>query len=36
VRAAVVDDVALARYEVDPQHWRERLLAAADYLPGLP
>src|SRR5580698_5170731 len=33
VRAAVVDDVALARYEVDPQHWRERLLAAADYLP---
>jgi o-succinylbenzoate synthase len=36
VRAAAVDDTALARYEVDPRHWRERLLAAAEFLPGLP
>jgi O-succinylbenzoate synthase len=33
VRHAVVDEVALARYEVDPAGWRERLLAAAEFLP---
>jgi o-succinylbenzoate synthase len=33
VRPAVVDEVALARYEVDPAGWRERLLAAAEFLP---
>jgi o-succinylbenzoate synthase len=33
VRPAVVDEVALARYEVDPAGWRERLLAAAQFLP---
>jgi O-succinylbenzoate synthase len=32
VRPAVVDEVALARYEVDPAGWRERLLAAAGFL----
>ncbi len=36
VRSAVVDPDALARFEVDPQHWRDRLLAAARYLPGPP
>jgi O-succinylbenzoate synthase len=35
VRTARVDEAALARFEVDPAGWRERLLAAADYLPGL-
>ena len=33
VRRAVVDDAALAKYEVDPAGWRDRLLAAAAYLP---
>jgi O-succinylbenzoate synthase len=33
VRPAVVDEVALARYEVDPAGWRERMLAAAEFLP---
>jgi o-succinylbenzoate synthase len=33
VRAAEVDEDALARFEVDPQPWRERLLAAAQFLP---
>ncbi|HXB48598.1 MAG TPA: o-succinylbenzoate synthase [Streptosporangiaceae bacterium] len=33
VRPAVVDEVALARYEVDPAGWRDRLLAAAEFLP---
>jgi O-succinylbenzoate synthase len=36
VRPAPVDEAALARYEIDPEHWRQRLLAAAEYLPGLP
>ncbi len=36
VRSAVVDPDALARFEVDPEHWRDRLLAAARYLPGSP
>ncbi len=36
VRAAAVDEAALTRYEVDPEHWRQRLLAAAEFLPGLP
>jgi O-succinylbenzoate synthase len=36
VRAAAVDPAALARFEVDPGHWRARLLAAAEFLPGLP
>jgi o-succinylbenzoate synthase len=36
VRTAVVDPAALARFEVDPGHWRARLLAAAEFLPGLP
>jgi len=35
VRAAAVDPAALMRFEVDPQHWRDRLLAAAEFLPGL-
>jgi len=33
VRPAVVDEAALARYEVDPAGWRDRLLAAAQFLP---
>jgi O-succinylbenzoate synthase len=33
VRPAVVDETALARYEVDPTGWRDRLLAAAQFLP---
>jgi O-succinylbenzoate synthase len=33
VRPAIVDEAALARYEVDPAGWRERLLAAAQFLP---
>ena len=36
VRAAAVDEAALARYEVDAGSWRQRLLAAAEFLPGLP
>jgi o-succinylbenzoate synthase len=33
VRPAVVDETALAKYEVDPAGWRDRLLAAAQFLP---
>ncbi|MGB6457001.1 MAG: o-succinylbenzoate synthase [Streptosporangiaceae bacterium] len=33
VRAAVVDPDALSRWEVDPTGWRDRLLAAAGFLP---
>jgi o-succinylbenzoate synthase len=33
VRPALVDESALAKYEVDPAAWRDRLLAAAEYLP---
>jgi hypothetical protein len=33
VRAAVVDEAALARWEVDPQAWRARMAAAAEFLP---
>jgi o-succinylbenzoate synthase len=33
VRPAVVDEAALARYEVDPAGWRARLRAAAEFLP---
>jgi o-succinylbenzoate synthase len=33
VRRAVVDETALAPYEVDPSGWRARLLAAAEFLP---
>jgi o-succinylbenzoate synthase len=33
VRPAIVDELALARYEVDPAAWRDRLLAAARFLP---
>jgi o-succinylbenzoate synthase len=36
VRPALVDEAALARYEVDPAGWRERLLAAAEFLPPRP
>jgi o-succinylbenzoate synthase len=35
VRAAVVDPAELARWEVDAADWRERLLAAAEFLPDL-
>jgi o-succinylbenzoate synthase len=35
VRAAEVDEAALARFEVDPAAWRDRLLAAARFLPAL-
>jgi o-succinylbenzoate synthase len=34
VRPAVVDEVALAACEVDPAGWRDRLLAAAQFLPA--
>jgi o-succinylbenzoate synthase len=34
VRPAIVDETALARYEVDPAGWRDRLLAAAQFLPA--
>ncbi len=34
VRAAVVDPGQLARWEVDPARWRDRLLAAAEFLPA--
>lgn len=33
VRSAVVDEAALARWEVDPRAWRERIIAAAEFLP---
>jgi o-succinylbenzoate synthase len=33
VRSAAVDSDALARWEADPSGWRERLLAAAEFLP---
>jgi o-succinylbenzoate synthase len=33
LRAAVVDPEALSRWEVDPARWRDRLLAAAAFLP---
>ena len=33
VRPAVVDPDELARWEVDPSAWRDRLLAAAEFLP---
>jgi o-succinylbenzoate synthase len=36
VRAAPTDPAALARFEVDPQPWRDRLLAAARFLPERP
>ena len=36
VRPAVVDEAALARYEVDPAGWRSRLVAAAEFLPPWP
>jgi o-succinylbenzoate synthase len=35
VRAAIVDSASLERFEVDPAGWRERLLAAAGFLPEL-
>jgi o-succinylbenzoate synthase len=35
VRPADVDPDALAAFEVDAQPWHERLLAAAEFLPGL-
>jgi o-succinylbenzoate synthase len=34
VRPAVVDPDALSRWEVDPAGWRDRLLAAAAFLPA--
>ena len=36
VRAPVVDEAALARWEVDPRAWRERVAAAAEFLPEQP
>ena len=36
VRAATVDEAALARWEVDPRAWRDRIVAAAEFLPGQP
>jgi hypothetical protein len=33
VRAAVVDEAALARWEVEPRAWRARITAAAEFLP---
>ncbi len=35
VRASVVDQAELARWEVDPGAWRGRLLAAAQFLPAV-
>jgi o-succinylbenzoate synthase len=35
VRAGEVDEAALARFEVSPSAWRERVIAAAEFLPGL-
>jgi o-succinylbenzoate synthase len=34
VRAVAVDPEMLGRHEVDPSAWRDRLLAAAQFLPG--
>jgi len=36
VRRAAVDPAALSRWEVDPAGWRDRLLAAAEFLPAHP
>lgn len=36
VRAAQVDPAALGKWEADPAPWRERILAAAQFLPGQP
>ena len=39
VRRPPVDEVALAQWETDPEPWRQRALAAAEYLadsPGAP
>jgi o-succinylbenzoate synthase len=36
VRPAIVDESALGRYEVDAAGWRDRLLAAAEFLPPGP
>jgi o-succinylbenzoate synthase len=36
VRRPGVDAAALARWETDPAPWRERALAAAEFLPDLP
>jgi len=33
VRSAVVDEAVLARWEVNPRAWRERIIAAAEFLP---
>jgi O-succinylbenzoate synthase len=33
VRPAVVNEAALGRFEIDPAAWRERMLAAAEFLP---
>ncbi|MBO0825371.1 MAG: o-succinylbenzoate synthase [Actinobacteria bacterium] len=33
VRPAAVDEAALQRWEVEPATWRERILAAAEFLP---
>jgi len=33
VRPAVVDEIALKEFEVDPAEWRARALAAAEFLP---
>jgi o-succinylbenzoate synthase len=33
VRAATVDEAALARFQVDPRPWRDRIMAAAEFLP---
>lgn len=35
VRRAVADPDALAQWDADPAPWRERILAAAEFLPGL-
>lgn len=34
VRPAVVAETELAKWEIDPSPWRDRALAAAEYLPG--
>jgi O-succinylbenzoate synthase len=36
VRRPSVDEAALARWETDPEPWRQRALAAAEYLPASP
>jgi o-succinylbenzoate synthase len=33
VRTTAVDEAALARWEVDPEAWRARIVAAAEFLP---